>query len=795
MRIKTNIVTLLAVLVVLGSLVAIAAVPAMADVSAVTVTATPAIAGSTAGYAINFTTTANVNAAGTVTVTFPPEVTLPTTISKSMIGLSGVSFAAVGDPDPTISGQSVIVTIPGGQTLLAGARTLTISQGAGIKNPAIAKSATSATAYAVTVITSAESAGTTNKGNIGIIPSYTISAITGGRTTPVTVSGKGWIPNLGITIGGGLSGTGIALADGTFSLTAYPAVSGLVTVTDGAGQTQAVSAGGAAWAPAVTTSTFTITPRLEVSPASGDVGTKVTVKGYDFTSAGTIAVVTMGGVALAPGAVIFQTLDSPAYGLLNDFSVVLTVPATMPGGAKTVTVVDNGVPALSATGGFNANTPTVTLNPMTGEPNTMVALTGTHFQAQDSIAIGGIIFATGAWNTLSAVTIDASGGWSVTLRVPVNAAPGGNPVRVTTNAGTVANTQFAVGTRVLTLTPASGPAGTKVLVTGANMTPRNALNPTSCINAVTFNGAGWLGAILPITIDSQGNINPTSLEVPAGSPTGPIIVTATDNAVPALTAVGTFTVTQPAITVSPTLGYKGDIVTVTGTGWLPGNMGLAFIRFNGQVFAVATPDASGAFTARITVPANAPDSANVGADDIAGNAAPSTQFLLGPAKITVSPVSGPVLTVVTVNGMGFQPQSAVTDLRFAGGPVLPQTPVVTDTIGKFQCTFTVPGLVEEAHAVTATVQGITASTFFTITPAAVSVETQTASISGKLVRIWGYTDGTWHMYDPATPALNDLPALQSTDGYWFKVSEGCTLVYGGFSKVLSASDWTLVGWP
>jgi len=93
------------------------------------------------------------------------------------------------------------------------------------------------------------------------------------------------------------------------------------------------------------------------------------------------------------------------------------------------------------------------------------------------------------------------------------------------------------------------------------------------------------------------------------------------------------------------------------------------------------------------------------------------------------------------------------------------------------------------------VQGVTASTFFTITLAAVSVETQTASISGKLVRIWGYTDGTWHMYDPATPALNDLPALQSTDGYWFKVSEGCTLVYGGFSKVLSASDWTLVGWP
>jgi competence protein ComEC len=65
----------------------------------------------------------------TITVTLAPDVTLPTSVD---IGLIQLPCATCAPPDPTGSGQQVIVTIPTGQTLTAGAGSkLTISQGGG----------------------------------------------------------------------------------------------------------------------------------------------------------------------------------------------------------------------------------------------------------------------------------------------------------------------------------------------------------------------------------------------------------------------------------------------------------------------------------------------------------------------------------------------------------------------------------------------------------------------------------------------------------------------------------------
>ncbi len=159
-----------------------------------------------------------------MTVTFPAEVTLPATISKAYVALNGIATWASGDADPTVSGQQVIITIPSSvPSWGTGAKTLTISQGAGIKNPPIAKT-TASLAYRVSVVTSTDTAGS---GYMGIIPSYTISPTSGSRSTSVTVTGKGWAPNQSVTISGGVAGAGVVLADGTFSLTATPVTSAM----------------------------------------------------------------------------------------------------------------------------------------------------------------------------------------------------------------------------------------------------------------------------------------------------------------------------------------------------------------------------------------------------------------------------------------------------------------------------------------------------------------------------------------------------------------------------------------
>jgi hypothetical protein len=118
-------------------------------------------------------------------------------------------------------------------------------------------------------------------------------------------------------------------------------------------------------------------------------------------------------------------------------------------------------------------------------------------------------------------------------------------------------------------------------------------------------------------------------------------------------------------------------------------------------------------------------------------------------------------------------------------------------MGAFTYTFTVPGLAPGSTAVQASdggfTSGNTASAFFVIKAAAATVQSILSGISDKLVRVWGYSDGTWYMYDPADAAGSNLTTLTAGKGYWINVSEAVTLIYGGYSYVLSAG-WNLIGW-
>jgi hypothetical protein len=60
--------------------------------------------------------------------------------------------------------------------------------------------------------------------------------------------------------------------------------------------------------------------------------------------------------------------------------------------------------------------------------------------------------------------------------------------------------------------------------------------------------------------------------------------------------------------------------------------------------------------------------------------------------------------------------------------------------------------------------------------------------------VWGYSNGTWYLYDPADPAGSDLTTLTHGSGYWINVNADCTLIYGGFSKALTAG-WNLIAAP
>jgi hypothetical protein len=197
----------------------------------------------------------------------------------------------------------------------------------------------------------------------------------------------------------------------------------------------------------------------------------------------------------------------------------------------------------------------------------------------------------------------------------------------------------------------------------------------------------------------------------------------------------------------------------------------------------------------MTVPAAAVVGANtITAADTYTNSALNATFTVPAAAITVSPVEGPAGTTVTVTGGGFQAYTAITLKIGTGGSFYQyQTQPLADALGAFSATITVPGLAPGSQSIVAGDGTNNVTAFFVIKSAPPTVASALAGIASKLVRVWGYSDGTWSMYDPADAAGSNLTTLTAGKGYWINVSEAVTLIYGGYSYALSAG-WNLIGW-
>lgn len=144
------------------------------------------------------------------------------------------------------------------------------------------------------------------------------------------------------------------------------------------------------------------------SPASGVIGTPVTLTGTAFTGA---TRVTFGGV------------PATAYSVKSDTQVQATVPA----GALTgpIALTTAGGTATSATAFTVSPSPLPTLtgfNPLVGPAGTAVTLTGTGFTGATAVTFGGV-----------AATFTAGSDTQMTATVPAGAPSG--PVAVTTPGG------------------------------------------------------------------------------------------------------------------------------------------------------------------------------------------------------------------------------------------------------------------------------------------------------------------------------------------------------------------------
>ena len=167
------------------------------------------------------------------------------------------------------------------------------------------------------------------------------------------------------------------------------------------------------------------------------------------------------------------------------------------------------------------------------------------------------------------------------------------------------------------------------------------------------------------------------------------------------------TVVSATLTVSPTVGLTGSIVTITGTGF-PARTALSEINFGRENALPVLPatDVYGNFTITMTVPPYCPGDSCVGhgppvlvcvsVADVVG----CTDFTIPMPFISLSTDKARPGDTITITGVDFSTLANVDTINFGQAPALPAPKPLTDAGGDFSAAVVVPALNPGAYTVT-----------------------------------------------------------------------------------------------
>ena len=361
--------------------------------------------------------------------------------------------------------------------------------------------------------------------------------------------------------------------------------------------------------------------------------------------------------------------------------------------------------------GSVAVAPTLTnLAPASGNPSTVVTLTGTDFTGATGVSFNGV--PANGFTVLNATTATAT---------PPNGGTTGN-VTITTPAGTSNGLLFTYvsSPQIISFTPHSGPVGTVITITGTSLTGTNSIVFAGPVPAGAFTVVN--GTTVMVTVPAGAASGFFDLYTPYGSTNSP----------------QPFTVTSPSLaptltSVNPTSGSVGTVVTLTGTNFT----GATGVRFNGLLtnnFSVVNPT-----TATVVVPVGAVTGDVTIVTPVGISNGQFFTVTLAPAPSLTSVLSdatglssGPVGASVTLTGTGL---TAATLVSFAGAlnNTVSSGLVVNGTGTQLSGVLVPTGAISGLVSVT-TPGGTTNSVVFTVTSAAsfpdLVINTPSQSVAG-----------------------------------------------------------------
>ncbi len=439
--------------------------------------------------------------------------------------------------------------------------------------------------------------------NFTVVVPPTISSLSpasGLAGASVTITGT----NFGAT-----QGTSTVTFNGTTAtVSSWSATSIVAAVPSGATTGNvAVTVGGVASSGA--SFTVLVAPTISIlSPASGAVGTSVTITGTNFGATQGASTVTFNGT----------TATVSSWTATN---IVAAVPAGATTGSVVVTV--SGV-ASSGSNFTVLPTPSITsLSPTNGAAGALVIVTGTNFgstQGGSAVSFNGIAATPQGWSPNH-----------VTVPVPSGAVTGNVLVTVGGVASNGVLFTVTVAPTITSVTPtASGPGGS-ITITG------------NSFGNSQGTGSVWLGSTVASV--TQWTNNQIVAQTAASASSGFAAVQQNglwSNSVP-------FTVTNATITsVTPSSGLPGTQVTIAGS-----NFGSS--QGSGQVW-LGTANAIVQSWSGTQIVATVASSSMTGNTQVLQNGVWSNKipFTVNIPTITnVNPISGVVGTSVTLTGSGF----------------------------------------------------------------------------------------------------------------------------------------------
>jgi len=428
------------------------------------------------------------------------------------------------------------------------------------------------------------------------------------------------------------------------------AVSGPVTVTNATG----VSASSATYfVPSTALPTIT-----NFTPVSAPFGSIVTINGSNFTPQSSVQF----SIAATPGGGVAQSITLAGNTFVSPTQIKVQVPAAATTGPIKVNNAA-GASALSSVDFVPASsTPTITSFTNAVAEGDTVAIVGTNFSAESTVHFTG---AGGAQDVASTITVNST--TSISATVPAGAKVG--PIKVTNAAGSVLSgvTYFVPAGDVPTVTsftPISGPIGTLLVINGTNFTPQS---------TVQFNNGTHTAQTLALVGNSFVSTTQIKVLVPAGATIGTLKV---NNAAGASALSDDIFVAAllPTITaIAPNPAAAGDTVTLTGTNFTSVTK-VFFTGAGGAQDVEATFTVNTAASISVEVPAGA-QVGPIAVQNATGTvvSGPTLHFIPTGSVATVTgftPNSGPIGTLVTINGTNFTPSSQV---RFNNGAGVAQT--------------------------------------------------------------------------------------------------------------------------